>query len=153
MDNKKTFDELVSMLDRVFRWLADNSHTDPSFPKIKEAFSELDEGEIDDCLKKLYNDGHLYFQDNKKEPIVPDVLGMPYTRGLNYLVSFDGKLFLRMEGSYKSFLNRLATEKAAKEVNETRLVRWTKNLTWATLIAASLIVLWEIIKTFCVEHH
>ena len=149
--------ELLEMLDTVFDWLKTYSHTDPDFPAIKEGLKahKLDDGEIDDCLKKLNKDGYLYFMNNKKEKIISDVVGMEYTRNLNYLITFDGKLFLKTVGGYQKQKElddlkkqELIDDSAVRKRNDHRLVIGT----FLAGLAATGLITWEMYKTFWVEH-
>ncbi len=163
--------ELLEMLDTVFDWLKTNSDKDPDFSAIKEGLKDykLDDGEIDDCLKKLHKDGYLYFMDNKKENQKSDVAGEIYHRGYNYLITFDGKFFLKTVGGYQkknaNDLQKIANEEAVTQRMEKSaqdLVTWTQNLatrtqelrnwTKAVAIGALGLVVWEVIA-FALEHH
>jgi hypothetical protein len=148
--------ELLERLDTVFLWLSTYSHTDPTFPKIKEGLSahKFDDGEIDDYLKKLNKDGYLYFMDNKKENKVSDVFGFMYNRDLNYLITFDGKYFLKTVGGYQKQkelddLSRaqIIDDLALRKRNDRRLVNGTN------LVAAGAIglIIWELLKTCWIE--
>jgi len=158
----KTGDELLQMIDNVFSWLCKYSHTDPSFPALKEGLLEYkyDDGELDDCLKKLHKDGYIYFMKN------PDVVQY-YNRDLTYLITFDGKLFIKTVGGYRNkYANdaqKIANENAMNqrmEKNAQDLVTWTQNLTnrttdlmfWTRLVAIGALglVFWEIVK-FVIE--
>jgi hypothetical protein len=107
--------------------------------------------------------------NNKKEKIISDVVGMEYTRNLNYLITFDGKFFLKTVGGYRNKnandLQKIANENAMNqrmEKNAQDLVTWTQNLTnrtsdltfWTRLVAIGAIglVLWEVVA-FAIEHH
>ena len=145
------------MLDTVFVFLNTYSHKDPNFEFIKTGLDEhkLDEGEIDDCLKKLHKDGYLYFMDNKKDNQKPDVAGETYHRGYNYLITFDGKLFLKNVGGYRKQkeIDDLKIEETKNDLetrrrNDRRLVVGT----FLVAVGAIGLIAWEVYKTFLVEH-
>lgn len=145
------------MIDAVLKCLNTYSHDDPTFPKLKEWLKphNFSDGEIDDCLKKLYKDGYVYFMDNEKKNIPSDVMGMYYNRQLNYLISFDGKMFLKTVGGYKEQKalddlkkQDLIDEKALRNRNDARLIVGT----YLAGLAATGLICWEMYKTFWVEH-
>lgn len=145
------------MLDTVFKCLSTYSHDDPNFPKLKEWLKphNFSEGEIDDCLKKLNKDGYLYFMDNEKKNIPSDVVGFYYNRQLNYLITFDGKLFLKNIGGYEKQkeIDDLKTEEIKNDLetrrrNDHRLVVGT----FLAGLAATGLITWEVYKTFWVEN-
>jgi len=73
------------------------------------------------------------------------------------LITIEGYNFIN-QGGYSEVVNQnkinADAEEAQKqrmEKNEVRLVSWTKRLTWATVIAAGIIVSWEVIKTLLID--
>jgi hypothetical protein len=150
--------ELLEMLDTVFKCLSTYSHDNPDFPKLKEWLKphNFSDGEIDDCLKKLRKDEYLYFmRDNKEVPFISDVVGEDYNRNLNYLITMDGKIFLKTIGGYqkRQELEDIKNQEAKNDL-ETRM-RNDRRLVTATVLAglaATGLIMWEIYKTFFVEH-
>jgi hypothetical protein len=150
--------ELLERLDTVLTWLSTYSHTNPNFDQIKEGLlaHKLTDGEIDDCLKKLHKDEYLYFMhDNKEQPVISDVIGETYNRDLNYLITFDGKIFIRIKGGYvkKQEMEDLEQQKtkddlALRKRNDHRLVTGT----FLVAVGAIGLIVWEMIKTFWFEH-
>ncbi|MGG9971999.1 hypothetical protein ACQ33O_09425 [Ferruginibacter sp. SUN002] len=143
--------DLLSKIDLVFKWLYDNSGKNPSLETIQKGLEneDIDIGEIKDILAKLKGDNFIYcvLQDNRMAA---------YSDYCNYLVTFDGKYFWETTKGYTEQARReqvnsdfLASQTQRTERNEERLVKWTKYLTFGTIA----IVLWEIIKTFCIEGH
>lgn len=139
--------EWVDKMDAVLFQLYDKSGQSPTMEKLRGWLpDEIDIGEIQDITLHLYREKYIYCEVNGYRDSNYDDLG-------RFLISCAGKLFWENEKGFKIYFQKLATEASEKVANDLRLVRWTKRLTWATLIAAALIVGWEMIKFFYYEHH
>lgn len=145
--------DLLSKIDLVLEWLYLHSGENQTFESIKAGIAgyAIEEGEVDDCLKKLHKDGFLYFIEKDSGSVVDF-----YYRRHNFLITFDGKFFFETTRGYRENTNRLNDKEDATdaliertEKNEERLVKWTKNLTYGTVA----IVLWELLRFFLFEGH
>jgi len=138
--------EWVDKMDLVFEKLYVESGHAPTMQKLNNWLSkkDIEIGEIQDITLHLYRDKYIYCCVNGDR-------NANYKDDGIFLMSAAGKLFWENERGYKAYFQKLATEKAEKVANDLRLVRWTKRLTVATILAATLIVAWEAYKTFCLE--
>jgi|SRR5579871_5461150 len=140
---------LIEKIDAVFLWLYDHSGENPTLTALTKEFKDrIDIGEIRDILIKLNKDGLMRCVYENNDDV-------NYHDGCNFLINFNGKYFKETTGS---FTNKIKEENDLKEVIHTQnsypaiLNTWTRRLTYATILAAVLIVGWDILKTFWVEN-
>lgn len=158
--------DLLSKIDLVLEWLYLHSGENPTFNAINKGITNyaIEEGEVDDCLKKLHKDGFLYFM--AQNGLVVDY----YHRAHNFLISFDGKYFWETTKGYRENTIRLNANVEAMDAlrerterNEGLIVSWTRNLAertadltfWTRLVAIGAIglVVWEVIAFFLKPTH
>lgn len=146
--------EWVDKMDLVLETLYTKSGDNPTMQKLDNwlAKKDIDIGEIQDITLHLYRQKYMYCEVNKNR-------NAPYDDEGRFLISCAGKLFWENEKGFRIYFKRLADEKQANadqtqrmERNEERLALWTVRLTWATFLAATLIVGWEMLKTFWIDH-
>ena len=140
--------EWVDKMDLVLGKLYTESGDAPTMKKLEEwlAKKDIHIGEIQDITLHLYKEKYIYCCDASG-----DRNAKYFDDGI-FLISCAGKLFWENEKGFRVYFKKLAAANEGRERNEARLTTWTKRLTVATYVAASLIVGWEIIKTFWIEH-
>jgi hypothetical protein len=123
----------LQKIDTVLKCLFDKSADDPNREKIQEWLKGTEDLDLDDdlrdCLKKLHNDGFVYFI---KEGSYVD----EYNDNYNFSISFEGKLFWITEGGYDQ-------KRITQEAENTRLGKLEienranqKWMTWLTVLLA-----------------
>lgn len=121
--------ELVDKIDNVLEWLYLNSGSDPNFSAIKDGLKHkpIDEGEIDDCLKKLHKDGFLYFMRQGQ-------VDQKYDRYLTFLITFDGKYFWETVKGYR--IKYAISDAENSRVKNLEIVQtdYQKNIVWLTVV-------------------
>ena len=138
---------MIDKIDLVFDKLFVESGHNPDMDKLEGwlAKKDIDKGEIQDITLYLYQEGYIYCELNGDRT-------SNYNDNARFLVNTRGKIFKETEKTFKDFFQREAAKISERAENEKKMIRWTKRLTLATLIAAALIVGWEMIKTFWIEH-
>jgi hypothetical protein len=139
----------IENLDRVLASFNRISESPLSFTEIEQGLDfQIALQELDAIVLKLAKDGYI----TPKE-----VISKSPINEYRYYLSFDGLMFLE-QGGYVGELNyKLAKEKAISdqnqrmERNEELLVKWTKRLSYMTIVAALIIVAWEMYRTFCLH--
>lgn len=148
--------EWVDKMDTILKTLYCKSGEAPTMEKLEgwlpKKETGIDKGEIEDITLHLYREKYMYCCVDRNRNADYKDEGM-------FLISCAGKLFWENEGGFRKYFKRLADEKQANieqvgrmEENEQRLSLWTVRLTWATVLAATLIVGWEMLKTFWIDH-
>jgi hypothetical protein len=103
----------------------------------------------------LIDDGYVDFLDEIKDRKAASLLTYQerpilLPRGF-YLLQANG--YTQQTKDRLTMLKDQNDRNQRTERNEERLVRWTKNLFYGTIAAAIVLVTWEMIKTFCIEHY
>jgi hypothetical protein len=150
---------LLEKIDAVLGCLYEHSGENPDIDLILKWLqdSEIDLGEIQDCLLHLHKEGYIYCEllrdRNHSYTDVP---------GAHYLISFKGKFFWETVGGYQEQHKKEQITNAALEAqnqrmerNEARLVGWTRNLFWGTIavaVGAIGLVIWEMWHYYKTSH-
>lgn len=134
--------EWVDKMDAVLLKLYDKSGEAPTMAKLETWLSNesIHKGEIEDITLHLYRKEYMYSCDKSGDR------NAEYHDEDMFLLSCEGKLFWENEKGFRFYFAKLATEKAAREANELRLALWTKRLTVATYLVATVIVGWDVAK-------
>ncbi len=157
----KTIEECLDIILRelVKNW--DKPNNEREFLSSKDILTKFD---LPDTMQKaeffkrlifrLVNDGYAEFNTH---------LQMDRNSHLNQfedypLITIEGHYFIKKQNGYTQEKQDKITLLAAAEDrnqrmerNEVRLTRWTKRLFYGTIVAALILVTWEIVKTFCLE--
>lgn len=113
--------------------------------------------ELERMILKLRNDKNIQLYPDY--PLLPDGKKDMRNGLLNYCtITFNGRLFWEDGGYEGEYIRNENKESTIHDYNlrmETytkRLSTWTERLTYGTVVAALILVSWEMIKTFLIEN-
>lgn len=148
----------IEQLDIVLKFLSDDrGYADLSYilnrlEKDKNFLVKFDGDNTIRILDKLHKDGYV---DREDIPTSRDNIFTNQPEMLRrYWISFEGKVFVET-GGYKEAIRKENIKMKAIENAELVRLRNDKRLvygTWAVAVGAIALVVWEMIKTFYLEH-
>lgn len=145
----------LEKLDYVLRRTKDEwSYKDVKYSFTQSQTDTLDTHTLNLILNKLHRDGYIDFMAGERYVTMQEA-----SDGISIRRNFDGDLFVEAGGYSKqksdkeTIIQDSVLMNQRMERNAQDLVSWTKSLTAATILAAALIVGWEMVKTFWIEGH
>jgi hypothetical protein len=152
----------IQQLDYVLNFLAtDDFGKQPLIERqmlieLKEKHDmEFPIGDFNRILYKLVNDGYLDKEVTDNIPYFLKDIQQPPSTSEIFFISFDGKLFNESGGYQEKIrlekieVEQIKSDLALRKRNDRRLVRGT----YGVAFGAVALVVWDLIKFFCLKEH